>query len=151
MGNEKKRTREWNIEYPERPFFIYPKKYNEIFLVLPTTFVMFFLKGGGWVYSILTLTGWVVFAAHWSQKYWESECQRVKRFKLYHNDVWVNRPDPNDFHKDSKFHVHDELHFIYKKDKGWESHDEFKGRWKNDPDYIRLQEKHWKQKIMEGR
>lgn len=139
------------IEYPERAFLIYPRKYNELFLVLPICFVMFFLEGGGWVYSILTLIGWFVFAIHWSQKYWEYECQQRENYKVYRDDVWINRPDPYDFHKDSQFHVHDELHFLYKKNKGWESREEFMERWKDDPDYIQLMEKHWIQKKMEGR
>ena len=151
MKTTRKGNQEWSIEYPERPFFIYPRKCNELFLLIPICFVMFFLKGGGWFYSICLLIAWFVFAAHWSQKYWECECQQAKRFKLFHGDEWINRPNPADFHQDSQYHKHDELHFLYKQNSGWESHQEFKERWKDDPDYILLMEKHWRQKIMEGR
>ena len=147
----KTKPTEWRIEYPKRPFIIYPKKYDELFLVLPICFVMFFLKGGGWGYSLCLLVSWFIFAACWSQNYWKNECQQKQNIKIYHGDEWINRPDQTDFHKDSQFHVHDELHFLYKQNKGWESHEEFKERWKDDPEYIWLMEKHWRQKIAERR
>lgn len=154
MGDDEdnKKKRELRTEYPKRPFLIYPKKYNELFIVIPICFVMFFLKGGGWVYSILVLIFWFIFAVHWSKVIWEQDCRQKGRYNIYIGDECINQPERKDFHDDSQFHKCDELHFLYHSDtKRWESHEEFKERWKDDPKYIELQERIWRQTMMEGR
>ena len=127
MKNKNKKENTLRTVFPNRPFLIYPTKYNELFLVLPICFVMFFAKGGGWAYSILTLITWFVFAILWSKRYWERECLNKGNYKLYIGDKWINEPEPEntDFHKDSPHHKLDELHFVYdSKNKRWKSHEE---------------------------
>lgn len=112
-------------EYPKRPFLIYSVKYNDLFWLLPICFVMFFIKGGGWVYSIIVLALWFIIAVHWSKTLWIQECQAKGQYKLYYNGEWINQHKPTDFHDDPRNHKHDELHFVYNnKENRWKSREE---------------------------
>ena len=116
-------------EYPKRPFLIYPNKYNELFIILPICFIMFFIKGGGWVYSIIVLVLWFVIAIHWSKQIWIDECERKGRYNIYINGEWVNKPKPHDYHEDGMYHKRDELHYHYFHGK-WESREEVLERYR---------------------
>ena len=128
----KKKKKGLYIEYPKRPFLIYPSKYNELFLILPICFVMFFIKGGGWAYSIVVLSAWFIISILWTKRYWESECSEKGMCNVYYDGEWLNDPEKEDidFHKDPRSHKYDELHFLYDDEKKqWISHDELKQRY----------------------
>ena len=129
----KKTKHKFEIKYPNRPYLIYPVKYNELFVILPICFVMFFLKDNGWVYSILLLIAWFVIAIHWSKVIWINDCQEKGLGNIYLDGEWINKPKPHDFHDDPVTHKSDELHFLYKYDeKRWYSHEEIKNQYEEE-------------------
>lgn len=131
MKNKKakqKENKEWSVKYPKCPYFIYPNKYDELFWVIPVCAIMFFIKGGGWVYSIIALIAWFFFARMWTKRLWQQECRQKGKIIVLHNGEPLPEPE-HDFHDDSQFHKHDELHFLYDiKTKKWESRQEVKDR-----------------------
>lgn len=123
-----RKTKGYCTVYPKRPFLIYPAKYNDLFWLLPICFVLFFLKGGGWAYSIVLLVVWSIIAIHWTKITWAKDCEAKGQYKLFYNGEWINKPvEPTDFHEDLPTHELDELHYVYRaKEKRWVSHEELK-------------------------
>ena len=123
MKRSKKKTGLY-VKYPPCPHFIFPKKYDELFWVLPICFVMFFVKGGGWAYSIAAIVVWVIFARLQTKRLWRSYCWEKEDFTMMRDGKPVPEP-PHDFHYDSINHKKDDLHYVYHLKEGrWESRQE---------------------------
>lgn len=61
-------------EYPKRPVFIAGNILGELFLVIPTCFVILFVRGGGFIVSGVMLGLWIWSACYRTQKRWEGIC-----------------------------------------------------------------------------